>query len=279
MDVKLKNLEIDIEKYPLADSPNLIDSFLILGYDEIFYQKKLLPMLSQEIMNFEKDLADPNNSKNRQKIRSYKLRNIPTILGIINSDYSGGMIDTNKLIEKAFPIPPSVLVGTMDSTYTGTSNIVLTNIQNKDVNIGYGYMFYETKIHNNQFKIYIPKTFVIVSQYPFFPQFNKLCIEIKNLFATDKNQIPIEIQIYNIVNFVPAPVRSNMNITFISKDELYVLNRIKSNEEFYKLKNQERYFFKQLNCYRYLDLNLNHIFFITSVENLIETYLYLLMND
>ena len=40
--VELKDLEVKIEKYPMAESPNLIENFLILGYEDTYFQEVIL---------------------------------------------------------------------------------------------------------------------------------------------------------------------------------------------------------------------------------------------
>lgn len=43
--VDLKDLEVKIEKYPMAESPNLIENFLILGYEDTYCQEVLIKNL------------------------------------------------------------------------------------------------------------------------------------------------------------------------------------------------------------------------------------------
>ena len=70
--------------------------------------------------------------------------------------------------------------------------------------------------------------------------FHNLCKEIKRLYSNEQLQIPIEIQLYNIVNFVPAPIDSSMKMTLIPAEELFEINRIKSQEDFFESKKQEK---------------------------------------
>ena len=66
-----------------------------------------------------------------------------------------------------------------------------------------------------------PKHFVIISQYPFFNTYKKICKELLyNLFKNDLLEIPVEIQLYNLINFVPAPVKEKLNMSFFISDDL-----------------------------------------------------------
>ncbi len=274
----LEDLEVKIEKYPMADSSNLLESFLILGYEETYFQEIIeknlqLINISQEMEKIDSKMK--KGSDNKYIYKEYKCRNLPTILGSITSNYEGEIFDGNQIIEKVFPIPPSIYYGIQDTIPVESTNVVFTNIQNNVVNIGYAFIFYENKILN-KLKIYIPKAFVIISQYPLFNIFNHLCLEVRKLYSNDQLQIPIEIQLYNIVNFVPAPINSSMKMTLIPSEELFEINRCKNNDEFYNLNNQEKYFLNQLSGYRCSDIIFSELFSVLSVETIVEVYLELM---
>ena len=272
--VELKELEVKIEKYPMAESSNLIENFLIIGYEEIYFQEVIYKNFQLSNLNpeFEKnEIKSRKGSDIKLCCKEYKCRCFPTILGSISSDFSGGIFDGNQIIEKVFPIPPCCYYGYNEYPHEPI-NVVFTNIQNNVVNIGYAYIFYENKIIN-KLKIYLPKAFVIISQYPFFNIFNHLCKEVKKLYNNEQLQIPIEIQIYNIVNFVPAPINSNMKMTLIPGEELFEINRCKTKEEFIALEKQEKYYLNQLSGYRCSDINFSELFSVLSVETIVEVYL------
>ena len=275
--VELKDLEVKIEKYPMAESPNLIENFLILGYEDTYYQEVILKNLptANLVQEFEKTDNKMRKGSESTKffLKEYKCRSFPTILGSISSNFTGGIFDGNQIIEKVFPVPPSAYYGLIENYPHEPTNVVFSNIQNNVVNIGYGYIFYETKIYNNKLKIYLPKAFVVISQYPFFSIFNNLCKEVRKLYSNEQLQIPIEIQIYNIVNFVPAPINSSMKMTLVPAEELFEINRCKTKEEFFNLKKQEKYLLAQLSGYRCSDINFSELFSVLSVETIVEVYL------
>ena len=280
--INLEDLEVKIEKYPMAESPNLIENFLIIGYEDLYFQEviaKNIPAINLNQENEKVELKIRKGSDGKLCLKEYKCRNFPTILGSISSNFNGGIFDGNQILEKVFPVPPSVYYGIVENPSQEmvnlTTNVVFTNIQNNVVNIGYGFIFYENK-NINKLKIYLPKAFVIISQYPYFNIFHGLCKEIIKLYGNDNLQIPIEIQLYNIVNFVPAPVNSNIKMTLIPGEELFEINKIKNNEDFFKSKRQEKYLLDQLSGYRCSDINFSELFSVLSVETIVEVYLELI---
>ena len=274
--INFKNLELPIEKYPMAESPNLIENFLIIGYEDTYLQEVIYKNLQINI-NPEIERNDKMRKGSDAKIiyKEYKCKNLPTILGSISSNFDGAIFDGNQIIEKVFPVPPCLRYGNQEGIPNAFENIVFTNIQNNVVNIGYAYIFYETKTIN-KIIVCLPKAFVIISQYPLFNTFNQLCMEIRKLYSLDQLEIPIEIQIYNIVNFINAPINSSLNMTLIPNEELFQINRLKTNEELFNLNQQEKYYMNQLSGYRCPDFNFTEIFSILSVETIIEVYLELL---
>ena len=278
--VNLEDLEVKIEKYPMGESPRLIENFLIIGYEDLYFQEIIAQNLQP--VNFIQEIDNPY-IKGRKGLdikiylKEYKCRNLPTILSSISSDFNGEMLDGNKIVEKVFPIPPSIYYGTVEnhSPEIEGTNVVFTNIQNEVVNIGYGFIFYYLKIVN-KLTIYMPKAFVIISQYPYFKIFNLLCEEIKKLYSNDQIQIPIEIQLYNIVNYVPAPVNSNMKMILFPGEDLFEINKCNNQKEFFNLKNHVKYDLAQLSGYRYSDINYYELFSVLPVDTIIEVYLELI---
>lgn len=281
--IDLKDLEVKIEKYPLAESPNLIENFLILGYEESYIQEIILKKLQLSNLQIENEKTEVRGRKGsdiKLCFKEYKCRNYPTILGTISSNFTGGIFNGSQIIEQVFPVPPSVYYGYFEyvpstQDFINSTNIIFSNIQNEAVNIGYAHIFHESR-NICKLKVYIPKAFVIISQYPYFNIFHNLCKEIKRLYSNEQLQIPIEIQLYNIVNFVPAPIDSSMKMTLIPAEELFEINRIKSQEDFFESKKQEKYYLSQLSGYRCSDINFSELFSVLSVETIVEVYLELL---
>ena len=144
--INLEDLEVKIEKYPMAESPNLIENFLIIGYEDLYFQEviaKNIPAINLNQENEKVELKIRKGSDGKLCLKEYKCRNFPTILGSISSNFNGGIFDGNQILEKVFPVPPSVYYGIVENPSQEmvnlTTNVVFTNIQNNVVNIGYGF--------------------------------------------------------------------------------------------------------------------------------------------
>lgn len=270
--------ELLIEKYPMAESPNLFEYFLIMGYEESYIQEKIIKNFDTKMINQFKE--EKTKDKIIEIFDEKKCRNLPTILFSIGSNFSYPMKDEINIIQKVFPVPPSVFYTSIENNIfePHAINFIFTNIQNVAVYIGYVYIFYEHRIIKEKAKIFVPKAFVIISQYPFFRIFEKMFIELTEQFKKDQIQIPIEIQLYNIVNFIPAPINENINVTFFPSCELYdIIMKCKSDLDLIELnKKKQEYSLKQLSGYRQSEIDLSSILYLFPVEVIIKTYLELL---
>ena len=106
--VDLKSLEVEIEKYPMAESKNMFESFLIIGYDELYFQEKILKG-AIEICS-QKNETNSKDKKKQEEFKKLFCRNLPTILNSITSDFTGPILNGNQIIENVFPIPPMIIV-------------------------------------------------------------------------------------------------------------------------------------------------------------------------
>ena len=278
--VDLKSLEVQIEKYPMAESKNMFESFFIIGYDDLYYQEKIIKKTSM-LINDKKEELNSKEKKNSEKIFSkFYCRNLPTILSSITSDFTGPILNGNQIIENVFPIPPAILYdfeGKEIPNEKKNNFVIFSNIQNEVVNYGYGHIFYEKKNYKD-IVLYIPKAFVIISQYPFFRIFNQLCEEILELFNKNQQQlqIPIEIQIYNIINFVPASINTGLKMTLIPREELNQINYIKNQDDFFNSSIQKKYYPAQLNGYRATEINFCYLLNVIPVDLILEIYMNLI---
>ena len=103
----------------------------------------------------------------------------------------------------------------------------------KSIN-GFAYVFYKElnetlEIGEVKFTFYIPVTFCIISEFPYFNSYYRLCKQIIALFQNDKNEIPLEIVIYNIINFCLSPLNGEINLNIepiIYPTEKIVINTL-----------------------------------------------------
>ena len=166
--MKKKNL---INKYPyLGYSPNLIEYFGIIGYQEEF-----VPTIIKEIT---KTTSLPNNPFP------------PTILNSVISSVDYGTMDNDLMLTQIFPDNPNLIKANPneynDQIPTPSSVIYSfcfdsTDGKKKLFYTCYGYRFYEVYNYNQNKSndiYYVPKAFSIISQYAFYNTFYYICQNI-----------------------------------------------------------------------------------------------------
>ena len=214
--------DLEITKYPfIGYAPNLIDYFLIIGYDHLFIENDLKKQM--EMTSKLENKAEKSDTKYEYQPKTY-----PTILSSIPSFQSHNklMIENDIILKLIFPEPPFVFYnkntkkqkgynvnfGSFGDT-TGNND----SCSNKTIYNGYAYIFYEEHaLLDSNFSAFIPKAFCIISQYPYFYVFSKICKDIQTLFEKsikDKVEIPIEILLFNLINFTPSPLTTGIRLT------------------------------------------------------------------
>lgn len=172
--------------------PTLIDLFLIIGYDT-----------DEDSLNCYNDKID------------VKLNNpYPTLLGNVQSM----MFNDNKLIENdyirlLFPNPPNVYSSSMKNIekYIQSYERFFTfqepkaDEEGKNSIYGYSYVFYE-QLNT----CYVPKAFFILSKFPLYAFYRKLSQYILSQFKEDNLKVPIEILLFNIINFIPPTINNSI---------------------------------------------------------------------
>lgn len=201
------------------------------------------------ICHFSKYLMKNNNS-NCQKIKSLIDSFIiigeedsqssisqftPTILSAISSNNNSPLLKEDILIKQVFP--PNFSFSKSQSSYsisfdeesstsskkdestqnTSNNTNLISNCYNlvfsytikKIIYYVYSHVFFEKNAKN-----YIPKAFCIVSQFPYFQFYHLLCQSLEVSFYKEQCTIPIEIVLYNIINYIPPPLNCSINIEF-----------------------------------------------------------------
>ena len=89
---EFKYFQTSISKYHLSSSIHLIDYFLIIGYEDTYIQEKIMKEIEAN------EIPSSNIKTNILKIKDY-----PSVLSSINSDYEGNIIDDEDIIKNIFP--------------------------------------------------------------------------------------------------------------------------------------------------------------------------------
>ena len=276
----MNNIKNEIKRFSFCGfSHNLIELFLIVGYDHSFINNEVPKLIEKEKKDFE-ILEVKMNEKDLGK--SFNAQTNPSILSVISSDYKEEMMSLNNLINFLFPSFPTFyyssdnesnqIVNNSFNNFIFQNNSTIDNL--KVCFNGYCYNFYEQiNIKHLNKKLYAPKCFVILSQYQLFGLFNKLCKEIHSQFSIPEIEIPIEIQIYNILNFVPAPIFSKLSLSLFCYYTLQEYSSKKNELELLNLPNQKKIEINQISGYPFFDLSISRILTLLPFEEIIEIFL------
>ena len=245
-----------IKLYPyLSHSKKLMEFFIVIGYKE-----------ENIIENC------PNIKENFENLEL-------SILSVYATNLAINYIDLNYIIKNTYPNKPNLIEIEGPEIKPKISSVVFFTCFNsgedgKVFYSCYGLRFYERfKDNFDNKEYYVPKAFLIISEYPYFTTFHKIC---KNIYMTkieekenellkiksknkktefyEQDKIPMEIFIHCIVNYVPSP---------------------KDNNIIYKLFNNEEYNFEipKINGYPHIDYDLCHIFNIISINEFLKLFI------
>ena len=310
----------NIKKYPyLGYSPNLIDYFLIIGFDLNFKTEKAkeIPYSLKEIIPKERaDNPEQDNPNILYRFDIHKIQNKPVILNSIASDFTDGMLNEESILNHMFPnnYTPIYVSEKNEKNEPNNQNLIFylstekifekeeeddaQNSElkklNKNINFNvYGYLFWEFVL-TDKTKVFFPKVFVFISQYSYFKYFSFLSQNI--LFRLKKKlyfEIPLEIQLYNIINFTPSPINCDLQLELLTNSDLVSLKNRKEKEEkdlniYPKTKEGEKgekidlpvpnennnITLLQLSGYPYFDIDLSYLFNYFNFESFFTTYLF-----
>ena len=244
------NEDASIKLHPfLGRSKNLIEFFFIIGYDE-----KILLENYHEIQKKEENL---------------KL----SVISSVSSDSSFNNIDFNDIIKKIYPDKPSIIKVIKPELKQKTTSIIFSSCfnSNKGDHKKIFYSCYAFTFYEILKEYYIPKAFLILSEYPYFTTFHNICLNlyenliekkektnniIKNIQYIQDN-IPIEILIYCLVNYTPSPINSNIEFNLLADDKPIIIPK--------------------LTAYPYIDFDLFKIINEISINELIKIYILVLL--
>ena len=296
-DLKLKK----IKKYPyLGSSPNLIENFLIIGFEK----STKTEILNDE--NFKREVQDYEYQGYPQKIKIF-IENKPEVLNNISSDFSERMIDEDLIVKYFFPDLTHIYFNKGEKKEPANQNIIFylsadkltvkepndneKNIEEKlndhiMFNV-FGYLFWEIQISDN-YKFYFPKILVFISQYSHFRYFSILAQNIVFRLRKNSFEIPLEIQIYNIVNFTPSPIHCDLKLDLLANYDVLDMKRMYKPNEFEIIKKIEedgkenlndpnkdsQIILPQLSGIPYFDIDLSYLFSYFKFESFFTTYIF-----
>ena len=242
-----------IPLYPYdGNASNLIDKFYIFGYEPSTLKKNLI----------DQNLKIYKENHQIETLIPFQLDEEPSILNEITNDINKKIVDTKKVRNLIFPNkvnfyfridkikkldkrqsaeikPENIgfnLIDTSDdrsecpmSHRVAFSFYPLEGENSRKCQNGIGYTFYRKLIKkkiikNKIYTFFVPTTFCIMSEFPFYKNFDDMFKRIRKIYSQDLIYIPIEILLYKIVKLTPSPINTDVVIDFekmCKQDEVF----------------------------------------------------------
>ena len=242
-----------IPLYPYdGNASNLIDKFYIFGYEPSTLKKNLI----------DQNLKIYYENHQIETLIPFQLDEEPSILNEITNDINKKIVDTKKVRNLIFPNkvnfyfridkikkldkrqsaeikPENIgfnLIDTSDdrsecpmSHRVAFSFYPLEGENSRKCQNGIGYTFYRKLIKkkiikNKIYTFFVPTTFCIMSEFPFYKNFDDMFKRIRKIYSQDLIYIPIEILLYKIIKLTPSPVNTDVIIDFekmCKQDEVF----------------------------------------------------------
>ena len=271
---------LQFKKFPYnGKEPNLLGKFMIIGYDSKFVEK-----MSSTI--YDEYVSMPNSTTPIE----VKMDDMPMIINEISYDYNQEFLDDDIMLEVLFPNKPIVYFiksPNVKNTVFPQTNIVFSLNPYDDANSkkslnGYGYQFYDIEKYQNSV-ICFPKVFCFLSEYPYFSAYHNLCTKIYKMFKNNSVSFPIEGFIYNIITFLPSPLKYGIDLSVWKVADTQddkrkgpgtqpVESPKKSSLQAKQLKMDNTISFPQLSGYPLFNFNLPMLFNILPVDIIMQVF-------
>ena len=279
-------------KYPFSGfATNLIDKFLVLGYDQ---------KVIDHTFNFMQMDEDLINKELKTRFKFFEFEERPSIINEICNDYTKDLLENDLILELIFPNMPQMYF--LEKQYTkkeGDEELLTSaysiifsinpqdNSGSKKSYNGLGYIFYagveyKREDRNVDGTLYIPFTYVILSEYPYFYHYKEICRQVYKQKRMEHDEMPIEIILYNIVKYLQSPINKSINLTFAAPLNLPIKDKGDNLTNIlyplYSLSQDENriptMFFPQLSGYPFMDINISFLFNLIPPEIIIEVFIF-----
>ena len=262
----MENNKNTIPLYPYnGRSLNLIDKFYIFGYNYLTLKKYILEgnpgvspnnlnesglgyfqikekpfTLSEITYDFNKQIVEPEIIKKRIFPNSlfvcYRIEvdNI-NIISNRKSNDNWNELEASNFTKVDLSEDKS---GCPKSYRSVFSCLPLEGKNSRKCQNGFAYTFYrkfwkKKEINGIKYIFYIPYTFCIISEYPYYKNFEKLFRCIRKMFAQPNIYIPIEILLYKIIALTPSPINTDVILDLdlmCNQEKLFIDEPPKNNE-------------------------------------------------
>mgnify|MGYP006873026118 CR=1 FL=1 len=307
-----------IKKYPyLGSSPNLIENFLIIGFEKST-KTEIINDIKEEILKVE---IQESEYQGFQKLKRYFIERKPEVLNNISSDFSESTIDGDLIVKYFFPDLTQIYYNKGEKIEPNNQNIIFylsadklttkepnDNEQKIEAKLNdhnmfnvFGYLFWESPLKDkskdeeirdkkslSNFKFFFPKIIVFISQYSHFRYFSILAQNILFRLRKSSFEIPLEIQIYNIVNFTPSPIHCDLKLNLLANYDIIDMRKMYKENEFEIIKKNDedgnencndpnkdnQIILPQLSGIPYFDIDLSYLFSYFNFESFFTTYIF-----
>lgn len=264
---KLNGDEI-MTMYPVnGRAKYLIDHLLIIGYNRIFCEKEVqrgkinssLQCKTNSIAGMETFSPQLNESS----VNYVPMKTLPVVLNEISSDCEKDTFELNQIISLIFPNGTKWYYGSRppdgeNGKHPNVTTVVFSNNYNdtsgRVCSCGFAYIFYERysfySRRNQEAKkeiFYIPKALCFISEFPYFSSYYTLAKDIVGSFRAKNQEVPMEIYLYNLVNYAISPLNAKISLNLFP-----ILA--------YSQKNRENIEFPLLSGYPVIQINLEYLF-------------------
>ena len=227
-----EDIKVKLNPY-LGCSNNLMEFFVVIGYEE--------ELLNEFIYNI-------LNGEDKDKLR----------VSIVSSDISDlelKSFNPDYIIDQVYPVNPEII---QSNSNPKSSNVVFYSCfdsldgKKKIFYSCYGLKFYEKYIDISKNEYFIPKTFLILSQYPYYSTYKKICeLALEYVRSDVVKKIPIEILMHCLINHIPSPINNSLFLNDFSPT-IYI---------------------PKLTGYPYIDFDLCKIFNIIPIKEFIKIFI------
>ena len=233
--------------------------------EKLLYSKRNQDNLSSHIiLDNNQTIDNKSKSGSSLNLQAFHLDEEPILLNNFSSDYSKSTLDFKVVKEMILPNNLTLYYSEDDpsnktekkdednddfevyekddifdnpllqiKTMVFSSNPQMENNTKKSSN-GLSFRFYKKlkkkeTLSKKIISFYIPTIFCIISEFPYYHSFAKLCYQIKKLYKIQTKDVPIEFIIYNIIKYSESPINGDVNLSI--KPFLYPIKELEIEEQ------------------------------------------------
>ena len=236
-----EDISIKLNPY-LGRSKNLMEFFVIIGYEEnILLEYSEKDDLDKEYLEL-------------------------SLISSVVSDLAYAVFDPDIIIKQIYPDNPKIIkiIKPEDKEPKLSTTLFYSCFDSLDgkkkiLYSCYAVKFYELFKTSNSI-YYVPKAFLIFSQYPYFTTFHNICLSVlteirnRNHKSNNNYNMSIEILLHCLVNYIPSPINNKLRIKPFPNNEQAMI-------------------IPKLSGYPYIDFDLCKIFNIIPINEFIKIYL------